>query len=206
MRGFFATFLTLTATIYANMLPQKSYSTITAINGNSVTLSSPIGLNGESAIVVRSLANGDFATAYIMQTSNNKARLIDSDPTSGNKLATIKPILKVGDKVIGGFLYDKVIILAPNKESLSQIEATYGIKSIDPDTFAAYLAANGSSYPSASSYKKFAKLAAVGLFIIAKANSLEIYDPISQRVISKAPFTPSGNKKIKPFYNTFKDN
>jgi len=205
MRAIITILIFALATINANLIPSKSYTTISSVNGNRVTLQSPIGVNGESALVVRTLSSGDYATAYIMQTSNNSAILIDNDPLDGGHLANIKPLLKVGDRVIGGFLYDKVLILAPNRESFNQIQANYGINSIDPDTFAAYLKANNQSYPSRSSYKKFAKMVGVGLFIIAKGNTIEVYDPISQKTLSKSSFNRVGTKDIKPFYNTFSD-
>jgi len=203
MRTTIITILFTLTTIYASVIPSKSYTTITSINGNRVTLQNPIGINGESALVVRSLPSGDFATAYIMQTSSNKAILIDKDPTDGGRLATIKPTLKVGDRVIGGFLYNKIVILAPNRATFNAIESNLGVKSIDPDIFLGYLKANKQNYPSSSSYKKFAKMVGVGLFIIAKGNTLKIYDPISQKTLSKKSFSKVGSINIKPFFNTF---
>jgi len=204
MRAIITLLILAAVTLSAALIPSKSYTTITAVNGNRVTLQNPIGINGESALVVRTLASGEFATAYIMQTSDNKAYLIDNDPVDGGHLANIKPTLKVGDRVIGGFLYDKVIILAPNRETFNKVQANYGINSIDPDTFAAYLKANNQS-PSRSAYKKFAKMVGVGLFIIAKSNTIEVYDPISQKTLSKSSFNRVGTKNIKPFYNTFSE-
>ena len=205
MRAIISILVFSICTIYANYIPSKSYTTISAVDGNRVTLQTPIGVNGQSALVVRTLANKDFATAYIMQTSNNKAVLIDKDPLDGGHLANIKPILKVGDRVLGGFLYDKVLILAPNYKSFKLIESKFGINSIDPDTFAAFLKANNQNYPSSSSYKKFAKMVGVGLFLVTKGNTIEIYDPISQKTLAKSSFNRVGTKNIKPFYNTFSD-
>jgi len=203
-----ALLLTLVATfslIYANSIPSKSYTSIVSVNGNRVTLQSPIGVNGESALVVRTLPTGEFATAYIMQTSKNKAILIDTDPTDGKHLANIKPALKVGDSVIGGFLYKKVMILAPNKDSFKEIENNFGIKSMNPDIFLAFLKANKKSYPTKILYKKFAKMVGVGIFLIADEYDVKVYDPISQKTLTKSSYLNTGLRDVKPFYNTLEE-
>jgi hypothetical protein len=188
--------------IYASSIPSKSYTTITSVNLNHVTLEEPIGVNGESALVVRTLATGEFATAYIMQTSKNKAVLVDNDPTNGKHLANIKPTLKVGDRVLGGFLYHKIMVIAPNKDSFKEIQNKFGIHSINPDLFLAFLKAKKHKYPNRTLYKKFAKLVGIGLFLIAKDDDVSIYDPISQKILKKTSFLNTGLSDIKPFYNT----
>jgi len=203
MREFLIVISIIFTPLVASLIPSKSYTTVTSVNGYNVTLANKIGIKYQTALVVRTLSNGDFATAYIMQTSSNQAKIVDTDPTNGDNLANIKPAVKVGDKVIGGFLYDKVVILANNKESFNQIQTQLGINSLTPDTFAAFLKANNQNYPNSNSYKKFAKMVGVGLFIIQKNNSIEVYDPISEKILSKMDFKNRGNKDIKPFYSTF---
>jgi len=191
--------------IYATSLPSKSYTTITSVNKNRVTLQDEIGVNGQTALVVRTLSTGDFATAYIMQTSKNRAVLVDKDPTNGKHLANIKPALKEGDRVLGGFLYDKVMVIAPSKESFNEIQKKYSIHSLNPDLFLAFLKAKKVSRPNKKHYKEFAKMVGVGLFIIVTEDYANVYDPISQKVIAKSEYLNTDLSNIKPFYNTLED-
>jgi len=194
-------FLLMFNTIFALNIPQTSYSTITQVNGNAITLQNSLGANGTSGVIVRNVGGRDYILAYIKQVSPNKAVIIDSDPIDGNPLANIKPIAKVGDRVIGGFLYSKVMILAPNRDDFNALQSSFGINSINPDYFLAYL--KGSS-PSSSDYKKFAKLMGIGLFLIAKNGILTLYDPISQEVIAKEAYKSKSKINITPFYTNFK--
>jgi hypothetical protein len=174
-------FLILIATIFsfAINIPSKTYTTITSVNGNRVTLSEPLPINGMSALVVRSTSSGEYALVFIKQTSKANAVIIDKDPVGGKNLAKLKPIPKVGDRVIGGFNYDKALILAPNNR-YNQIVSQLGVKAINPELYMAYKANGGSS-----SYNDFAKVAGIGLVIVTNGNTLEVIDAISQETILK---------------------
>ena len=164
----------------------KSYATIIAINGENVTLSHPMLYPNMSGIVLRNTPNGDFALLYL-KINGIDGKIIDRDPLGGNPLATLKTIPRVGDRVIGAFLYDKALIIAANREQERQIKNRYPIKAIDSQLFQSYLANSGKS-ANAQSYKAFAKLVGVGLIFIVEGNSIQIYDPISEAVIAKESF------------------
>jgi len=198
-RYLITTFLMIYA-LFATNIPQTTYSSVTNLHGNSISLSSPLGVNGMSGVIVRNVGGSDYILAYVKQTSQNQATIIDTDPLNGNPLANIKPIVQVGDRVIGGFLYSKVIVLAPNKEAFNQIQSQFGVSSQNPDYFLAFL--KGSN-PSSSDYKKYAKLMGIGLFLIAKNGIVKVYDPISQQVVAKGSYTVSNKSTISPFYNNF---
>ncbi len=190
-------FLIVTNIIFALNIPQTTYTTITQVSGDRVFLQSPMGINGQSGVIVRNVGGRDYILAYIKQISSNSAVIIDKDPIDGNPLANIKPIAKVGDRVIGGFLYSKVMILAPNRDDFNTLQNSLGINSINPDYFLAYL--KGSS-PSSSDYKKFAKLMGIGLFLIAKNGIVTLYDPISGEVIAKDKYISSSKDRVNPFF------
>jgi len=176
-----ALFLLIFITIYSFALsvPNRVYTTVSAVNGSSLTLNKSLPVNGMSALVVRSGVNGDYALVFIKQTSNNKVVIIDDNPVGGRNLAKLKPIVKVGDRVIGGFNYDKALVIAP-KNSYNEVVSQLGLKTIDPNLYNSYRASGGSS-----SYKNFAKLTGIGLVIVAKGNTLEIIDAISEEIIGK---------------------
>ena len=184
----------------ASLIPYKSYTTISAVTNSSVTLSDALPLPNMSALVIRNLNNTQYAIAYIKPTRSNSARIIDTDPLNGGHLANIKPIVAVGDKVEAGFLYDKYMLLAPNKKAYESITSSFGLTPIDSELFLAYLKAKHKTTPNTADYKEFAKLLGIGLFIIAKNNTLELYDPISKAVIKKVAFNFDNSIEIKPFY------
>ena len=197
-------FVTLLSTLIANFIPPKTYTSVSAVSGNTITMANSFAKNGMSGLVLRQINGVDYALAYVKQTAKNRAVVIDTDPLGGKNLANIKPQIKVGDRVIGGFLYDKVMVLAPNRDTFVNIQNRFGIKSINPDLFMSFLANKGSNNPNKSDYKEFAKLTHVGLFVIFKNGFITLYDPISDSEISKVMMDISTYNAVKPFYNTFK--
>ena len=185
MKKILLTLLIITAETFAINL-SKSYATVTATNGESVTLSNPMPYPNMSALVLRNTPNGDFALLYL-KTNGTKGQIIDKDPLGGNPLATLKRVPKVGDRVIGGFLYEKALIIAPDKELAKEVKNRYPITAIDSRLFKSYLASSNQS-ANAQSYKAFAKLVGIGLIFLVEGNSVKIYDPIAEAIIAKESF------------------
>ena len=199
----FLSFLALN--LMAGFIPSKTYATVTGVNGDTITLSNPFAINGMSGYLLRRLNSGkEYALLVVKQVSPNRAVVIDKDPLNGKGLANIRPIPKVGDRVVGGFLYDKVMVLAPNRDTFINIQNRFGIRSINPDIFMSFLLSKGSSYPSSSDYKEFAKLSGVGLFVIFKNGFVTLYDPLSEVELKKVMMDISNYQAMQPFYNTFK--
>ncbi len=171
-------------TLYAQSF-SKTYATVVATDGNTLTLSNPMPYNGMSALLLRDTPNGSFALAYI-KVKQDSAQIIDKDPLGGNPLATLKASPKVGDRVIGGFLYDKMLVIAPSTALEQKAKQHFSAQFIDSQLFNSYLA-NSNKSANAQSYKEFAKIVGIGLIAIVNANVIEIYDPISQTTIAKEP-------------------
>lgn len=204
MKKLFLIFVTFSVSLLANFVPSKVETRITAVNGDRITMQSPFAMNGMSGLVVRTLPSGDFALVVVKQTAPSQAVIIEKDPLGGKNLANLKPIPKVGDRVIGGFMYDKVMVLAPNRDTFINVQNKFGIRSINPDIFMGFLANRGSRNPSTSDYKAFAHLAHVGLFVIFKNGFITLYDPLSNTEIGKVMMDISSYNAMQPFYNTFK--
>ncbi len=192
-----------TFSLFGGFIPQKSYTVVTAVNGNTITLQGAFAYNGMSGLLVRNLNGKEYGIAFVKQISPGRAEIIDTNPFGGKNLANIKAEPKVGDKVIGGFMYNRIMVLAPNKSSFINIQNRFGIRSVNPDIFMAFLAKRGSSTPSSSDYYEFAKLTHVGLFVIFKNGFVTLYDPISQSEIAKTMMDISVYNAMEPFYNTF---
>jgi len=204
MKRVFVLLVTFSIVLFANFVPAKTYTTVTAVNGDRITMQNSFAINGMSGLVIRQLPAGEFALVTVKQTAPKQAVIIDKDPLGGKNLANLKPIPKVGDKVVGGFMYNKVMVLAPNRDTFINVQNRFGIRSINPDIFMGFLANRGSSNPSSSDYKAFAKLTHVGLFVIFKNGFITLYDPLSNAEIGKVMMDISNYSAMKPFYNTFK--
>ncbi len=178
MRAIFLIFF-ISIYSFAITLPTKVYTTIASVNGDSVTLSEPLPYKGMSALVVRNKSNLDYALVFIKSVGGNSAVVIDKDPVGGKNLAKLNPIVNIGDRVIGGFNYDKVLVIAP-KEQYNQIVSQLGAKVIDSDIYYAYRASGGNS-----GYRDFAKKSGIGLVIVSNGNNIEIIDAISEKTILK---------------------
>jgi len=164
----------------------KTYATVTSVNGSSVTLSTPMPYSGMSAILLRNTPNGDFALAYL-KTEGSRGSIIDSDPVGGKPLATLKSQPKVGDRVIGGFLYNRALIIAPSHGREEAIKRHFAVQTVKSQLFQSYLASAGVG-ANALSYKSFAKLLGIGVILIDKGKYVQIYDPISESVIAQEDF------------------
>ena len=204
MKRVFVLLVTFSIVLFANFVPAKTYTTVTAVNGDRITMQNSFAINGMSGLVIRQLPAGEFALVTVKQTAPKQAVIIDKDPLGGKNLANLKPIPKVGDKVVGGFMYNKVMVLAPNRDTFINVQNRFGIRSINPDIFMGFLANRGSSNPSSSDYKAFAKLTHIGLFVIFKNGFITLYDPLSNAEIGKVMMDISNYNAMKPFYNTFK--
>jgi hypothetical protein len=108
--------------LLAGFFPPTVHTTVTAVDGNRVTLAKPLPVNGMSGIVMHSFGKGLQAiTAILTQTAPGQATVRKGDLLQHKGLPTPKSVAVPGDKVIGGYLYNNVLVLAPNAETYSKI-------------------------------------------------------------------------------------
>jgi hypothetical protein len=190
--------------LLAGFFPPTVHTTVKAVDGDRLTLASPLPVNGMSGIVVHDFGKGLQAiTALLTQTAPGQARFRKGDLLQHKGLPTPKSVATPGDKVIGGYLYNNVLVLAPNAETYAKITRSGGRFWIHPDLYAAFLAREGDSTPSASNLAKFAREAQVGLVYIVQKGQAILFDPISGHVVGKKAFQPVGTGTKYPFYNRF---
>ncbi len=190
--------------LFGGFFPPTVNSTVTEVSGSSATLSRAFPVNGMSGIVMHSFGNGVSAISSIaIQTSPSKVKLIRDDLLGDDKLPRPKLLAKAGDRVIGGYLYSNVLVLAPNAQTYSKVTSSASRHWIHPDIYAAFLGREGDGAPTLSNLRKFAKEAQVGLVYIVKRDKAVLLDPISGVYINSMSFTPVGNETKYPFYMRF---
>jgi len=204
MKKIFISLFIVVVSTFADFFPKTTYATIMSIEGRSATLSNPLPVNNMSGIVMHTFKNGKQAiTSLVVQNEPKEVNILNDDLLEHRGLPTPKSLAQPGDKVIGGYLYDNVLVLAPNAKTYAKITESNSKHWIHPDLYAAYLARVGDDSPSYSNLAGFAKEAQVGLIYIVQKNRAVLFDPISKEIIAKKPFQPIGTEAKYPFYNRF---
>lgn len=201
---FFIIAVGLSIALMADFFPRTINTTVSGVNGDTVTLKSklPIGMSG---IVIHGYG-GDLKsiTAIIKQTSANEAKIIGKGLVAHENLPAPKTKIKAGDKVIGGYLYDNVLVLAPNADVYNEVTSSYDKNWIHPDEFALFLSTIKEPTPTKENLKAFAKEYQAGLILIVKKESMVLYDPLSEKVVSKKAYSAKTAYEQAPFYMRLK--
>jgi hypothetical protein len=138
-----------------------------------------------------------------MQTSPGKAKLLENDTIIHDELPTIKTAVRAGDKVIGGYLYNNVLLLAPDANTYAKVTSSTNKKWIHPDLYALFLSQEGEASPSRENLAIFAKKYQVGLIYIIKKGSAVLLDPLSGKIVGKKGVSGMPSKAQYPFYMRF---
>jgi len=195
----------LSLPLLAGFFPQTVHTSIKSVNGSSIMLKSKFPSNGMSGVVVHAYDNGLTAiTSRITQVSSDGATtLIDADIIHHDELPTIKTPVKAGDKVIGGYLYNNILLLAPDADTYAKIVKANHKKWIHPDLFALYLSVEGEDKPTKENLAHFAKKYQIGLIYLVRKDTAVLLDPISGKIVSQKSISNTPAQGQYPFYMRF---
>jgi len=193
-----------TLPLFADFFPQTVHTSISSKTKKSVTLTHPLPIDGMSGIVIHKYSNNLKAiNARIIQVASSKSLLLDGDIIHHDKLPTIKTPVQIGDEVIGGYLYNNVLLLAPDAQTYAKIASMHTKNWIHPDLFALYLSKVGDNIPTKENLKTFAKNYQVGLIYIVANGTAKLLDPISSKIVSQKPLSGLPSKGEVPFFMRF---
>jgi hypothetical protein len=195
----------LSLPLFSGFFPQTLNTSVKSVQGNTITLNKNFPVNGMSGVVIHNYGNDLTAiTSRISQTSlDGSASLVTSNILQHDELPTIKTPVSARDKVIGGYMYHNVLLLAPDADTYAKIIASHNKKWIHPDLFALYLSVQGEEKPTKENLAHFAKKYQVGLIYIVRKNSAVLLDPVSGKIISKKSMSNLPSKGAFPFYMRF---
>jgi hypothetical protein len=196
----------LSLPLFAGFFPQTVHTSVKSVKNNTVMLNKKFPVNGMSGIVIHNYGSDLTAiTTRVTQTaSDGSASLINPAILHHDSLPTIKTAVAPKDKVIGGYLYDNVLLLAPDADTYAKIVSQHNKTWIHPDLFALYLSAENEERPTKENLSDFARKYQVGLVYIVRKNSAVLLDPISGKVVSKKSMSNLPVEGIFPFYMRFK--
>ena len=190
--------------LFAGFFPSTVNTSISSVSGQNVSLRSSLPVTGMSGVVIHNYGNNLQAiTRTLMQTAPGKAKLLANDTIIHDELPTIKTAVRAGDKVIGGYLYNNVLLLAPDADTYARTTSSANKKWIHPDLYALFLSQEGEASPSRENLAIFAKKYQVGLVYIIKKSSAVLLDPISGQIVGKKSVSGTPSKAQYPFYMRF---
>lgn len=197
----------LSLPLFSGFFPQTVHTSIKSVKENAITLNSKLPANGMSGVVVHHYGKKQIAiTSRIVQTSSDgSAALLTTDILHHDKLPTIGTAVSPKDKVIGGYLYNNVLLLAPDADTYAKIISTHTKKWIHPDLFALYLSVQGEERPTKENLAHFSKKYQVGLIYIVRKDGAVLLDPISGKIVSQKSMTNLPKEGKFPFYMRFKE-
>lgn len=192
--------------LFGGFFPQTVQTSVKSIQGNTVTLNQKFPVSGMSGVVIHNYGNDLTAiTTRIIQTSSDgSANLTNTNILHHENLPTIKTAVSANDKVIGGYLYDNVLLLAPDADTYAKIISQHKKTWIHPDLYALYLSTEGEERPTKENLSDFARKYQVGLVYIVRKNSAVLLDPISGKIISQKSMSNLPAQGKFPFYMRFK--
>jgi len=195
----------LSLPLFAGFFPQTTHTSIKSVQGNTVMLNSKFPANGMSGVIIHAYNNGLTAitSRLIQTTSNGEASIFAEDSIHHDELPTIKTPVQQGDKVIGGYLYDNVLVLAPDADTYANIVKSYNKTWIHPDLFALYLSVEGDDKVTKENLAAFASKYQVGLIYIVRKNSAILLDPISGKIVAQKSMSNLPAQGQFPFYMRF---
>jgi len=192
--------------LFAGFFPQTVHTSIKSVKGNHLILKSKFPINGMSGVIIHNYGNDLTAiTARITQTgSNGQALRLDADVIDHEALPSIKTAVAPNDKVIGGYLYNNVLLLAPDADTYAKITSSTHKKWLHPDLFAVYLSVIGDSIPTKENLAAFAKKFQVGLIYIVRKDKAVLMDSISGKIVAQKSMSGLPQKGQFPFFMRLK--
>ncbi|MGP1533554.1 MAG: plasminogen-binding N-terminal domain-containing protein [Campylobacter sp.] len=183
---------------------------ISVDEGVGTIIDSPSIVTGSSGVVMHrfdNLQSSIIARAVVTQKGGGFAKVrfevFDALEQKALPLPGILP--KSGDELILNYLYDRSLIVAPNKEIYSEVVGAFkGVTFIHPDIVGSYLSYEYKPNPSRDDFRKMCNQSAAGLIFIAMNNEAVFADCQSFEPLKR--FQSGAVKYYQlPFYTRVKD-
>lgn len=187
--------------LLADFFPQTLYRSISAVGEKSVALSAPLPVSGMSGIIIHNYGNElEAITGRVIQESDGTVTLKKKEIVHHDKLPTIKTAIAPGDRVVGGYLYDNVLLIAPDADTYTRITSQYSKNWIHPDLLALFLSKEDEALPTKEILAKFSDAYHVGLVCIVKKGKMVLLDPVSGAHVAERAMSVLPQKGKYPFY------
>jgi hypothetical protein len=196
---------TLLLPLFGGFFPNTVQTTVKHVQGNQIIMHHSFPVNGMSGVIVHTYKNRQQAIIReVIQTKKSTLTTTDNPIVLHEEMPEIKTTVTPGDKVIGGYLYHNVLLLAPNDTTYFHITRKYKKHWIHPDLYATYLAKEGEDEPTKENLATFAKQYRVGLIYMVGKDGSKLLDPISGKIVAHKGTEVKASQNVTfPFYSRF---
>jgi len=190
--------------LFAGFFPSTVHTSVAAISGKNISMRSSFPVNGMTGVVIHNYGNElQAVTGRIVQTSKGHATLKETEVIQHDSLPTINTSITPGDKIIGGYLYNNILVLAPDANSYAKATSSGSKTWIHPDLYALYLSQEKEGTPNKENLADFAQKYQVGLVYIIKKGSTVLLDPLSGKIVGRKGASSLPSKAQFPFFMHF---
>jgi len=209
LRTFLSLFILFLSILSADVIPSRTVTTLQEVSKNKGIVAAGNLTEGISGIVIRRFDEKHeaiIATA-VLTSSTEKRSEVELKPftqLSQHKLPTVKAEPESGDKVVLGYLYDRVLPIVPNGVSFQKAKESFsGLTLIHPDLFAVELASERDALPHRNNFRKMCEKQHIGLVMFMFKDGTDFIDCISWKRVAKSDVTAVSDELSAPFYNRF---
>ncbi|WP_457593301.1 plasminogen-binding N-terminal domain-containing protein [Hydrogenimonas sp.] len=210
MLRLFLVFLTFfAATLFAGTLPSQTAATLLETTGKEGVVNIGNLPKGMSGIVIHSFDDNHeaivaLATVTESEAGRSKVRFSPFTALSNPKLPTLKAEPQSGDRVILGYLYDRVLPIVPNGRSLKKAKESFGdLDFVHPDLFAVELASERDALPHRNNFQKICTKLHLGLVMFMFKEGTDFIDCVSWEKVAQSETGAAEGELTPPFYNRF---
>ena len=190
--------------------PKTRTGALTAVDGKTAACDIGDVPAGVSGIVIHRYDDRHAAivASVIVQNADAQSATLRLLPYEGLKqpnLPTVKTKPRVGDKVILGYLYDRVLPIVPNQISFEKAKKSFPqLSLIHPDIVAAELAKEKSPLPARQLLQHTCEKFDLGLVMIMFADRTDFLDCISWARLKTSSLKAEDPDRFKqPFFHRF---
>ncbi|WP_457595571.1 plasminogen-binding N-terminal domain-containing protein [Hydrogenimonas sp.] len=164
---------------------------------------------GMSGIVIRTFDENHeaiVATAVVTKSDADRSEVALKPFTAlfQPRLPTIKAQPRNGDRVVLGYLYDRLLPIVPNARSFEKAKKSLkGFTLAHPDLFAVELASERDALPHRNNFQKICTKLHLGLVMFMFKDRSDFIDCNSWKRVAQSDLGAAEGELVAPFYNRF---
>ncbi len=209
LRMFLSLFIAFSSILSAAVVPSQTVTTLQEVSKKGGVVAAANLPEGMSGAVIRRFdeIHAAVIAAAVVKKSTNESSEVEFRPfrlLPQHKLPTVKAEPKSGDRIILGYLYDRVLPIVPNGRSFQKAKESFGeLTLIHPDLFAVELASDRDALPHRNNFQKMCRKQHIGLVMFMFKDGTDFIDCISWKRVAKSDVTAVSDELTAPFYNRF---
>jgi hypothetical protein len=212
MIRYFLAFFALVSLLTAGAEPKTVAAKLTAVGEKSATVDSgpiPVGVSGIVVHYYDQTHAAIVSSAIVTESGEGQTtlELVKYNGLHQPNLPDVKTKPAVGDIAILGYLYDRVLPIVPNQQSLEHAHDSFPkLHIIHPDLVAAELAKEKSPLPDREILQKTCDKFNLGIVMIMFGDGTDFLDCISWKKVAHSDVAALDPKEFKqPFFHRFEE-